>query len=47
VLHMKPSQLASQLRRIASKIDSSKNPDRDLVARDLNRIIASVGFPEG
>ena len=40
---MKPSQLASQLRRIASKIDASSNPDRALVARDLKKILAAVG----
>ena len=39
---MKPSQLASQLRRIASKIDSSKSPDRTLVARDLKKVLAVV-----
>jgi hypothetical protein len=39
---MKPSQLASQLRRIASKIDNSKSPDRTLVARDLKKILAGL-----
>ena len=39
---MKPSQLAGQLRRIASAIDSSRNPDRSLVARDLKKVIAAV-----
>ena len=39
---MKPSQLASQLRRIASAIDNSKSPDRTLVARDLKKILAAV-----
>jgi len=39
---MKPSQLASQLRRIASAIDNSKNPDRTLVARDLKKILSAV-----
>ena len=39
---MKPSQTAQALRRIASKIQSSKNPDRTLVARDLKKILAAV-----
>jgi len=39
---MKPSQLASQLRRIASKIDASKNPDRTLVAKDLKKVLSSL-----
>jgi len=39
---MKPSQLANKLRHIASKIDSSKNPDRTLVARDLKKVLAAV-----
>jgi len=37
---MKPSQLASQLRRIAAAIDNSKQPDRVLVARDLKKVLA-------
>jgi len=39
---MKPSQLASQLRRIASAIDNSQNPDRTLVARDLKKVLAGI-----
>lgn len=37
---MRPSQVASQLRRIAATIKASKLPRRDLVAQDLRRIIA-------
>jgi hypothetical protein len=44
---MKPSQLASQLRRIASAIDNSKQPDRTLVARDLKKVLASVSKTAG
>ena len=44
---MKPSQLASQLRRIASKIDASKNPDRTLVAKDLKKVLAAVSSGTG
>ena len=32
---MKPSHIASSLRRIASKIEASKKPDRFKVARDI------------
>jgi hypothetical protein len=39
---MKPSQTAQSLRRIASKIQNSKNPDRILVARDLKKLLAAV-----
>jgi len=41
---MKPSQLANQLRRIATAIDKSKNPDRKLVARDLKKILFSISI---
>jgi len=39
---MKPSQLASQLRRIAAAIDNSRNPDRTLVARDLKKVLVAI-----
>lgn len=39
---MKPSDLAQQLRRIASKIDASKRPSKSLVTRDLRRVIAGM-----
>ena len=39
---MKPSQIASKLRQIASAIDKSKNPRRDLVAAGINSILASI-----
>jgi len=39
---MKPSQVASKLRRIAAAIDNSKNPRPDLVAADLRRIVANM-----
>ena len=44
---MKPSQLASQLRRIAAAIDNSKNPDRTLVAKDLKKVLAAVSSGTG
>jgi hypothetical protein len=40
---MTPAQLASDLRRIAAKIDSSKQPSRSLVAAELNRALLRVG----
>jgi hypothetical protein len=39
---MKPSQTAQALRRIAANIQNSKNPDRNLVARDLKKILAAI-----
>jgi hypothetical protein len=40
---MKPSRLAAiNLRKIASAIDKSKNPNRDLVIQDLKKILAAV-----
>jgi hypothetical protein len=39
---MKPSQLVATLRRIASNIERSKNPDRTLVARDLKKVVAAL-----
>jgi hypothetical protein len=41
---MRPSQLAQALRQIAAKIDNSKSPKRELVARDLKRTLAAVGI---
>lgn len=38
-LHMKPPQVSDTLRRIASAIENSKNPDRNLVANDLKLLI--------
>jgi hypothetical protein len=42
---MKPSQLASQLRRIAAAIDNSKNPDRNLISRDLKKVLYTISSP--
>ena len=35
---MQPLELATELRRIAAAIDSSKHPKRELVMRDLSRL---------
>jgi len=34
-----PSRVSSALRRIASAIENSKNPSRELVARDLQDLV--------
>jgi|688.fasta_scaffold450805_2 hypothetical protein len=39
---MNPNHLSMQLRRIASAIDNSRNPSRDLVAKDLKILISSI-----
>jgi len=43
---MKPSQTAGKLRQIATAIENSKRPDRNLVAEDLKKIIASLTEPD-
>lgn len=40
---MKPEQVASRLRQIASAIDNSKKPKAALVAADIKKVIASLG----
>jgi len=37
-----PRRTASQLRRIAAGIEASSNPSRELVARDIKRVVASL-----
>jgi hypothetical protein len=39
---MKPSQTAQALRHIASKIENSKNPDKSLVAKDIQKVLAAL-----
>lgn len=39
---MKPSRVTSKLRQIATALDNSKNPRRDLVAADLKKLITAV-----
>ena len=41
-----PSQVSSELRRIASSLEKSRNPSREAVSRALKRVIASVGDSE-
>jgi len=40
---MRPSQFASELRRIASLIENSSKPNKQRVASSLKRLIAAVG----
>lgn len=39
---MNPEQLAEELRRIAAKIDASRRPSRQRVARAIREIIAKL-----
>lgn len=39
---MDPNQVSSRLRQIASKLEASKNPNRELVAADIRDLIATV-----
>jgi hypothetical protein len=39
---MTPSQLSAELRRVASKLNASTNPSKELVVADLRRIIAKA-----
>lgn len=39
---MNPSDLSKELKRIATAIEASKNPSKDLVIRDLNQIMVKV-----
>jgi hypothetical protein len=39
---MTPSELSAALRKIASKIDASKNPSRELVISDIQRVASRL-----
>lgn len=39
---MKPSELSRALKKIASKIDTSRSPSKKLVLKDLKQILASL-----
>ncbi len=41
---MRPDELSDALRRIASGIENSKNPSRELVARDLKRMLGMTAI---
>jgi hypothetical protein len=42
---MKPNELSAVLRRMASAIESSKNPSKSAVARDLKKVLDRVASP--
>jgi hypothetical protein len=39
---MKPSQVSTVLLKIASAIDNSKNPKRELVSQDLKKLLVKI-----
>lgn len=39
---MKPKELSAEIRRIASAIENSKNPSRELVARDIKGLLYAI-----
>ena len=43
---MRPSQVSSVLRQIATKITNSKNPRRDLVSKDLEFVLSKLAASE-
>lgn len=44
---MNPNQVSAELRRIASAINNSKNPSRELVLQDIRRVLASMDETAG
>ena len=42
---MKPAQVSEILRKIATAIDNSANPRRDLVVGDLQRVVVAIKEP--
>lgn len=43
---MKPSDLSKELRRIASAIDKSRNPSKDLVLKDISAVMSRMAADE-
>lgn len=39
---LEPSKVASELLKIANRIDNSKNPKRELILQDLKKVIAAI-----
>jgi hypothetical protein len=39
---MKPFQVSTKLRQIATKIENSKKPRKDLVANDIRQILSNI-----
>ena len=44
---MNPMELSAKLKHMASLIDNSKNPSRELVMKDLKKIAASLKLADG
>lgn len=44
---MKPSEIAASIRHIASAIDNSKQPDRNLVVKELKKVIVAIDTRTG
>jgi len=44
---MTPNELSQEIRRIASRIEASEKPSRELVARDLKGLISRLATSEG
>ena len=42
---MRPKDLVNQLRRIASKIENSSRPSKELVSRDIRSVLAAMNEP--
>jgi hypothetical protein len=40
---MNPYEIATSLRHIAARIQNSKNPDRDLVIKDIRKVLVAMG----
>lgn len=43
---MKPSQLVTRLRQIAAEVEASKKPSKQLVAKDIKQLIATLSGPQ-
>jgi hypothetical protein len=43
---MKPSQLATELRAVADRIDASKKPSRQLVAQAISTVLSKISAEE-
>ena len=44
---MKPTQVSNFLKKMASNIEVAKNPKKELVIRDLKKILAAIDDEEG
>lgn len=42
---MKPTEVSQVLRKIATRIDEAKNPDKKLVAATLRKVVEEIQAP--